>query len=105
MWRHMRCPRSLVVALLVALAACEGEIERAPGLATSRNDGSVTPPEVIPPFEPATLQGHVLVSGQYVNAIRDVLGDAAASAVTPPGDVSINGFAAIGAGTISLSTA
>ena len=61
-------------------------------------------PEVIPPFEPAPLAGRLLVSWQYVNAIRDVLGAQAAAAVTPPKDVALNGLTAIGAATVSLST-
>jgi hypothetical protein len=59
---------------------------------------------VIPPFSPAPLAGRLLLSWQYANTIRDVLGPAAAGAVTPPSDIAINGLAAIGASQLSLST-
>ncbi|MBL8949132.1 MAG: DUF1592 domain-containing protein, partial [Myxococcaceae bacterium] len=61
-------------------------------------------PEVIPPFEPAALKGRLLLSWQYTNTIRDVLGPAAAAAVTPPADVALNGLTAIGAGAVTVST-
>ncbi|MBK7863453.1 MAG: DUF1592 domain-containing protein [Archangiaceae bacterium] len=66
--------------------------------------GSVIPPEMLPAFVPAPLQGRLLLSWHYVNAIRDVLGTAAAGAVTAPRDVAINGLSAIGASTLELST-
>jgi hypothetical protein len=44
-----------------------------------------------------------LLSWQYRNAVRDILGYAAAAAVDPPTDVPLNGFASVGSATLSLS--
>jgi len=108
--------RSLI--LMLSCAACVGDIRQPPPVAFDEHGnpipiggtggGTVTmepPPEVIPPFEPAPLKGRTLLSWQYANAIRDVLGESAAAAVTPPPDVLLNGLSAIGAGSVSLSTA
>jgi hypothetical protein len=64
--------------------------------------GLVIPPE-LPAFEPATLQTRVLLASEYKNAIRDILGTAAATAVTPPPDAALNGLTAIGAAQLSIS--
>lgn len=44
-----------------------------------------------------------LLSWQYENAIRDILGDEAASVLQPPDDVPLNGFVTVGSATLSLS--
>jgi hypothetical protein len=61
------------------------------------------PGEVVPPFAPAPLRLRSLVSWQYRNAVRDLLGDAAAAAVVPPPDSAVNGLDAIGAAQLALS--
>jgi len=55
------------------------------------------------PFEAATLNIRALLSWQYRNAVRDLLGPAAAEVVTPPPDTTVNGWDAIGAAQLSLS--
>jgi len=56
-------------------------------------------------FEPAPVRLRLLLSRQYVHAIRDLLGeDASAVAITPP-DVAINGFEAVGAAQLALTDA
>lgn len=62
-------------------------------------------PVVPPPFEPAVLKTRLLLGSEYKAAIRDVFGTAAANAVTPPPDAAINGLTAIGAASLSVSTA
>lgn len=44
-----------------------------------------------------------LLSWQYTNAVRDILGSDAAALVTPPADVPLNGFVSVGSATLSLS--
>jgi hypothetical protein len=44
-----------------------------------------------------------LVGWHYRNAIRDLLGPEAASAVSPPEDVALNGFEAIGTGQLTVT--
>lgn len=54
-------------------------------------------------YEPAPVRLRLLLARQYVRSIRDLLGDAAADVVTPPDDVSINGFDSVGASQLALS--
>ncbi len=119
--------RSLISLVLAGslLSACEGQIEpgRNPRLnggtggtggagagvgggtgATGGGAGGGTPIVVLPEFAPARLQMRVLLSSEYVHTIRDVLGTAAAAAVTPPPDAAINGLTSIGASQLSVST-
>jgi hypothetical protein len=101
--------------LALALAGCEGQFA-APGgsqvggagAGPSQGTGGagggaviVTEPP-LPDFVPAVLQGRLLLSWQYHNAVRELLGPAAAAVVTPPADSPINGLAAIGAAQLSL---
>ncbi len=110
-------PRMRSLMLLLSCAACVGDIRTATPLAVDEHGnpipvatggGTEEPmqpqPEVIPPFEPAPLKGRLLLSWQYTNTIRDVLGPAAAAAVTPPADVALNGLTAIGSASVSVST-
>ncbi|MBX5482704.1 MAG: DUF1592 domain-containing protein [Myxococcaceae bacterium] len=61
-------------------------------------------PEVEPPpFHPAPLRMRRLLGWQYQNAIHDLLGAAAASAITVPADAAVNGFDAIGASQLAIS--
>ncbi len=54
-------------------------------------------------LEPAPAKLRLLLSRHYRNAIGDLLGEAAAAAVSPPGDTPINGFDAVGASQLALS--
>lgn len=91
------------------LCACMGSID-APsgplgGLPGTPTPNPQDPPaEVIPAFAPAPLAGRLLLSWQYTNTIRDVLGQAAADAAAPPSDIAINGLTAIGASELTVST-
>lgn len=61
-------------------------------------------PAGVPPasFQPAPAAMRRLLARQYINAVEDILGPAAALAATPPGDVALNGFDSIGAAQLSL---
>jgi hypothetical protein len=56
-------------------------------------------------FEPAPVRLRLLLARQYVRTVRDLLGEASSLAVTPPDDVAINGFDAVGASQLSLTDA
>jgi hypothetical protein len=60
-------------------------------------------PVVQRPFEPAPFRIRLLLGWQYRNAVRDLLGEKAAVAVSPPPDTTVNGWDAIGAAQLSLS--
>lgn len=53
-------------------------------------------------FEPAPARLRLLLARQYRNAVRDLLGEPAAAAVTPPVDTALNGFEAIAAAQVAL---
>lgn len=53
-------------------------------------------------YEPAPVRLRLLLARQYTRSVRDLLGEAASLAVTPPTDVAINGFDAVGASQLSL---
>lgn len=55
------------------------------------------------PLEPVPLTLRALLSWQYRNAIRDLLGLGAAAVVDVPADTTVNGWDAIGAAQLSLS--
>ncbi len=69
-----------------------------PGEGEGEGEGDEPPPS----FVPAAARMRRLLSFQYQNAIADILGSAAAATVTPPADVTINGFFAVGAATLSM---
>lgn len=54
-------------------------------------------------FVPAEARLRRLLSFQYRNSIRDLLGEGAAAVVDPPADVPLNGFVSVGAATLSMS--
>ena len=56
-------------------------------------------------FAPAAARLRLLLAPQYKNAVRDLLGTAAAEQALPPADVPLNGFVAVGAGDLSVSAA
>jgi len=56
-------------------------------------------------FEPAPVRLRLLLARHYRNAIRDLLGEAAAAQATPPVDTALNGFEAIAAAQVALGDA
>ncbi|MCA9691175.1 MAG: DUF1592 domain-containing protein [Myxococcales bacterium] len=56
-------------------------------------------------FKPAPSSLRLLLARHYTNAVRDLLGDAAAAVVEPPEDSAINGFEAVAAAQLALSDA
>lgn len=122
----MSSPRtSLLLAALfasaLALSGCMGEgamVEPAFGNGAASNPGgnegsgagggTEQPAEEIEqpplPFAPAPLSVRSLLSYQYKNAVADLLGADAASVVAVPADTMVNGFSAIGAAQLALSS-
>ncbi len=91
--------------LLCALfAACEGTIVGERGALPSAAPDDVVVPEELPAFEPAPLRPRLLLARQYQNAIAELLGTEAAAAVTPPGDIPVNGLSVIGAAQLAISS-
>jgi hypothetical protein len=75
------------------------------GSAGDDDDGGGVDDGVSAEFEPAPARLRLLLSRQYRHAVRDLLGEDAGLAATPPPDVSINGFDAVGAGQLALTDA
>lgn len=94
----MRSSRTTLCAGLLGftLVACTGSVE--PG---------GPDPHVYPEPDPMVGNGSLglrtLVGWHYRNAIRDLLGPEAATAVSPPEDVALNGFEAIGTGQLTVT--
>ena len=86
-----------------ALAACIGDIGDRPG-ESSGGDGDIPGIET-EGLVPASPRLRRLLTRQYVNSIRDLLGDDAALAADPPGDTALNGFDSIGAAQLALGDA
>jgi len=98
--------RSLRLRYLAALAA--PALLACFGKSTETRFTNVAPqppvdPVVQRPFEPAQFRIRLLLGWQYRNAVRHLLGEEAAAAVTPPPDTTVNGWDAIGAAQLSLS--
>lgn len=97
---------TVVVSSTAIFAACNGGDAAQPAL--DPPSAPVAPgPSMAPPdgtaFAPAPARVRRLLTHQYDNAVRDLLGDKAAAAGSPPPDSSVNGFDAIGAGELALS--
>jgi hypothetical protein len=69
----------------------------------NEGEGEGTQPDDPRPFVPAEARMRRLLSWQYTNALRDILGDDAAAVVTPPADVPLNGFYTVGAASLSMT--
>lgn len=54
-------------------------------------------------FAPAAARLRRLLAPQYKNAVKDLLGTAAAEVAAAPADVPLNGFVSVGAGDLSVS--
>ena len=84
-------------AAAVALSACTtGTLRDPPG-------GGTDVPGQPQAFAPPAPTLRRLLGRQYRNAVRDLLGDAAALAAEPPSDSSLNGFDAIGSAQLGVS--
>lgn len=53
-------------------------------------------------LEPAEARLRLLLSRQYVHAVRDLLGEDAAAVAAPPDNITINGFESVGASQLAL---
>lgn len=86
----------------IATASWAGCAEGTVGDETSTGSGK-------PPLEeqitPAPGGARRLLARQYVSAVRQVFGDEAALAATPPDDIKLHGFASIGASELAMSPA
>ena len=87
-------PLVFVVAGLVT-PACTGVLGDAPDGA----DGPGSETQALLPSP--TLRR--LIARQYTNAVRDILGEDAAVAATPPPDIALNGFETIGAAQLAVN--
>jgi hypothetical protein len=95
----------LVLAASAGLSGCRGTVgdfpsgsEVPPPLQEALDPSAPLPPlEALPTFRPAPLRARVLLRGQVLRSVEDLLGAAAAAAMELPEDVPLNGFAAIGA--------
>ncbi len=72
---------------------------------TSASDGGSEDGGEEAEFEPAPVRLRLLLARHYRNAIRDLLGEAAATVADPPIDTALNGFEAIAAAQVSLNDA
>jgi hypothetical protein len=84
----------------LCLVGCEGRIAGGLGIVGP----SVDPESQLPAFNPGELRARLLIQIQYRNSIRNLLGSAAAAAVTPPADVVVNGLTVIGASQVAVSS-
>jgi hypothetical protein len=92
--------RRLLLPTLVlaqAAAACSGIIGDPNDLGSSGDPGA---PQTTALPQPRL---RLLLARQYRNAVRDLLGDGAATAVAPPPDTEVNGFEAIGASQLAVN--
>jgi Protein of unknown function (DUF1592)/Protein of unknown function (DUF1588)/Protein of unknown function (DUF1595)/Protein of unknown function (DUF1585)/Protein of unknown function (DUF1587) len=106
-----RVARVVAAGLAAAwLAACFGNSEQSLSGPISNEDPGRFPNQDSSdeagnvPFEPVPLRLRKLLQWQYRNAVRDLLGPEAANVVTPPPDTAVNGYDAIGASLISVSS-
>ncbi len=70
--------------------------------ACSSDEAKSSTPAPAQPFEPEPVHLRLLLARQYRASIRDLLGDAAALAASPPGDVAVSGYFSVGASQIAL---
>lgn len=117
-WRHAPTAALLAAATIAfAAAGCTGILgdpggsvlddgAAAGGEDGDDADGDGDGPGPSPEFEPPAPVLRRLLSRHYVNAVRDVLGPAAAAVATPPSvGTKLNGFDSIAAATYSLTDA
>lgn len=92
----------LASTTLLGAAAFSGCGDGATGEGAAGVGGGSKPP-LDQQIVPAPGGARRLRARQYVNSIRQVLGEKAAAAATPPKDLQLHGFAAIGATELALS--
>ncbi len=100
LYRSLRL-RHLAGLAAPAIVACLGKSTET--RFTTASPEPPVDPVVQRPFEPAPFRIRLLLGWQYRNAVRDLLGEEAAVAVSPPPDTTVNGWDAIGAAQLSLS--
>ena len=71
---------------------------------TLAEDTSSPDPDKTPEIALAPPHMRRLLTRQYVNAVKDLLGDEAAAVANPAADITAQGFEAIGASTLALSS-
>ncbi len=99
--------RSILTLPLLILAGCQGGDGRGGTFGTSFDDEADSAEgddEGIEDGEYAAPRLRILLARQYVAAVGSLLGPQAAMAATPRADVALNGFDAIGAAQISLTS-
>lgn len=94
----------------MSFAACAGLPEESTSSTSSSGTGAghtggAGGGDMPPPFTAPGPTLRRLLARHYTNAVRDLLGDAAAAAADPPPDSSINGFDAIGAAQLAVGDA
>ncbi|MEM7154157.1 MAG: DUF1592 domain-containing protein [Myxococcota bacterium] len=94
---------------MMLLSGCYTGLEagQGPDLGTDDgNDGEDAGSDEVPAeLEPAPAALRLLLQRQHVNAVRDLLGEEAAAAASPPQNIALNGFDAVGASQQALSDA
>ena len=85
--------RSLSLLLLLLTSGC-----------TLGEDSSSPDPENTPEIALAPAHMRRLLTRQYVNAVNDLLGADAAAVANPAADITAQGFEAIGASTLAISS-
>ncbi|MCH9680559.1 MAG: DUF1592 domain-containing protein [Deltaproteobacteria bacterium] len=93
------------MAVTAALLGCNHGSASDSGLSGGDPDGDGGTDEIPAELEPAPATLRLLLRRQYVGAIDDLLGPAAAAAASPPANVSLNGFDAVGASQLALGDA
>ena len=80
--------------------ACVGQVSEEQGVDRFTDERGVP----LPDFAPAGGGMRVMLGWQYRNVVTSLLGAAAGAVVTPPPDVSVNGFQSVGAAQLAMSS-
>jgi Protein of unknown function (DUF1592)/Protein of unknown function (DUF1588)/Protein of unknown function (DUF1595)/Protein of unknown function (DUF1585) len=111
MSRHSSLTMKIVPFLLLGLIGCTGSILGGPASGSGGNgpNGTGSPgnpgnPNSLPAYVPAPLQSKRLLSFQYRNAVRDILGDKASATLKVELDPLINGQSSVAASQLSYSS-
>lgn len=121
-WQHepvvgvMRARTAILVLAAFGVGGCYSGVDdgRASGSAGLDDDGGSADDDgggtdgdepISEDLEPAEARLRLLLSRQYVHAVRDLFGEAAAAEAAPPENHALNGFDAIGASQLALGDA
>ncbi len=108
MLRHLNLTIIIVPCLLASLLSCTGSILGGPGSGSGGNGpgspGNPGDPNSLPAYVPAPLQSKRLLSFQYRNTVRDILGDKASATLKVELDPLINGQSSVAASQLSYSS-